>query len=50
MIDPARLPILEADYAVALHMIEQLHSVETEIVPESPFDPSWPTVIVDDRL
>ena len=41
-IDPIRLPILETDYAVALAMIEDLHKVETELVPDSPFDPSWP--------
>lgn len=43
-IDSVRLPILEADYAVALAMIEDLHNVETELVPHSPFDPSWPTI------
>ena len=48
-IDPIRLPILEADYAVALAMIEDLHSVETELVPDSPFDPSWPTTGDDEQ-
>ena len=42
VIDPARVPILEADYAVAHAMLEDLHNVETELVPDSPFDPSWP--------
>ncbi|MEJ7839336.1 MAG: hypothetical protein WKF81_10995 [Thermomicrobiales bacterium] len=47
-IDSERLPTLVADYVAALAMIEDLHGVETELVPASPFDPAWPEA-QDDR-
>ena len=48
VIVPERLATLEADYAGAVEMIADLHSVETEIVPV-PFDPSWPVAGDDQR-
>jgi hypothetical protein len=48
VIAPERLATLEADYAGAVEMIEDLHSVETTLVPE-PFDPGWPEAGQDDR-
>jgi hypothetical protein len=48
VIAPERLATLEADYAGAVAMIEDLHSVETTLVPDL-FDPSWPEVGQDDQ-
>ena len=42
-IDPDRVPTLEADYAAARGMIDDLRGVETELVPPVAFDPAWPS-------
>lgn len=48
-VDPERLPTLAADYVAALAMIADLHTVETSLVPSSPFDPAWPDAPEDDQ-
>jgi hypothetical protein len=40
VVTPERVPVLVREYTIAQELIETLHTVETDLVPE-PFDPAW---------